>query len=134
MTSADRDDLAGQAINAGYRILHGKGHSNYAIALATARIIEAVLYDEHQVLPVSSLLTDYAGISDVCLSVPLRAFGCRPDGGAPRPSGTNVAGRARGPAPVRQNSARGYRAGRTLNSAGRSASELDSETAGRTRS
>jgi hypothetical protein len=36
MTSADRDDLAGQAINAGYRILHGKGHSNHAIALATA--------------------------------------------------------------------------------------------------
>jgi L-lactate dehydrogenase len=29
-----------------------------------------VLHDEHQVLPVSSLLTGYAGISDVCLSVP----------------------------------------------------------------
>ena len=29
-----------------------------------------MLYDEHQVLPVSSLLTGYAGISDVCLSVP----------------------------------------------------------------
>jgi L-lactate dehydrogenase len=26
MTAADRDDLAGQVINAGYRILHGKGH------------------------------------------------------------------------------------------------------------
>jgi L-lactate dehydrogenase len=51
MTAADRDDLAGQVINAGYRILHGKGHTNHAVALATARIIEAVLYDEHQVLP-----------------------------------------------------------------------------------
>ena len=29
------------------------------------------VYDEHQVLPVGSLLTGYAGISDVCLSVPL---------------------------------------------------------------
>jgi len=29
-----------------------------------------VLYDEHQVLSVSSLLTGYYGISDVCLSVP----------------------------------------------------------------
>jgi L-lactate dehydrogenase len=37
---------------------------------ATARIIEAVLYDEHHVRPVSSLLTGYAGISDVCLTVP----------------------------------------------------------------
>jgi len=47
-----------------------RGGTSYAIALAAARIIEAVLYDEHQVLPVSSLLTGYAGISDVCLSVP----------------------------------------------------------------
>jgi L-lactate dehydrogenase len=29
-----------------------------------------VLYDEHQVLPVGSLPTGYAGISDVCPSVP----------------------------------------------------------------
>jgi hypothetical protein len=29
-----------------------------------------VLYDEHQILPVSSPLTGYAGISDVCPSVP----------------------------------------------------------------
>ena len=57
-------------VQAGYEVLHGKGYTSYAIALATARIIEAVLYDEHQVLPVSSLLTAYAGISDVCLSVP----------------------------------------------------------------
>jgi L-lactate dehydrogenase len=59
-----------QVVRAGYEVLHGKRYTNYAIALATARIIEAVLYDEHQVLPVSSLLTGYAGISDVWLSVP----------------------------------------------------------------
>jgi L-lactate dehydrogenase len=29
-----------------------------------------VLDDEHQVLPVSSLIDDFIGISDVCLSVP----------------------------------------------------------------
>jgi len=34
------------------------------------RIIEAVLKDERRVLPVSSLLDDFHGISDVCLSVP----------------------------------------------------------------
>jgi hypothetical protein len=51
-------------------VLRGKGHTNYAIALATAGIIEAILHDEHQVLPVSSLLDDWAGSSDVCLSVP----------------------------------------------------------------
>jgi hypothetical protein len=39
-----------------YQILRGKGYTNYAVALAAARIIEAVLYDEHRVLPVSSLV------------------------------------------------------------------------------
>ena len=29
-----------------------------------------MLYDERRILPVSSLLDDYYGISDVCLSVP----------------------------------------------------------------
>jgi L-lactate dehydrogenase len=70
VTAAEEDDLRRQVVQAGYQVPHGKGYTNYAIALATARIIEAVLYDEHQVLPVSSLLTGYAGISDVCLSVP----------------------------------------------------------------
>jgi L-lactate dehydrogenase len=70
VTAAEADGLRRQVVQAGDDVLAGKGYTNYAIALATARIIEAVLYDEHQVLPVSSLLTGYAGISDVCLSVP----------------------------------------------------------------
>ena len=70
LTDAERGDIGSQVAQAGYQILRGKGYTNYAVALATARIIEAVLYDEHQVLPVSSLLTGYHGISDVCLSVP----------------------------------------------------------------
>ena len=70
LAAAERDGISRQVIEDGHRVLRGKGYTNYAIALAAARIIEAVLYDEHQVLPVSSLLTGYAGISDVCLSVP----------------------------------------------------------------
>jgi L-lactate dehydrogenase len=50
VTAAEGDDLRRQVMQAGYEVLHGKGYTNYAIALATARIIEAVLYDEHQVL------------------------------------------------------------------------------------
>jgi L-lactate dehydrogenase len=70
LTAGERDDIGCQVAQAGYQILRGKGYTNFAVALAAARIIEAVLYDEHQVLPVSSLLTGYHGISDVCLSVP----------------------------------------------------------------
>ena len=57
-------------VDSAYRIIAGKGATNYAVALAGSRIIEAVLKDERRVLPVSSLLDDYYGISDVCLSVP----------------------------------------------------------------
>ena len=56
--------------NAAYQIVAGKGATNYAIGLATARILEALLHDENRILSVSSLLEDYRGISDVCLSVP----------------------------------------------------------------
>ena len=70
LTATERDDISRQVAQAGYEVLRGKGYTSYAVALATARIIEAILYDEHQVLPVSSLVTEYAGISDVCLSVP----------------------------------------------------------------
>jgi L-lactate dehydrogenase len=56
--------------DAAQQIIQGKGATNYAIGLATARILEALINDESRVLPVSSLLTDYRGITDVCLSVP----------------------------------------------------------------
>lgn len=70
LTSADREAIAKDVVNAAYKIIAGKGATNYAVALAGARILEAVLRNEHRVLPVSSLVQDYAGISDVCLSVP----------------------------------------------------------------
>ena len=71
MTVRDRTEIFQNVKNAAYQIIQGKGATNYAIGLATARILEAVLHDENRVLPVSSLLEHYdEGISDVCLSVP----------------------------------------------------------------
>jgi L-lactate dehydrogenase len=58
------------SVGAAERIIQGKGVTNYAIGLAVAAIPEAILWNEGRVLPVSSLLTDYRGISDVCLSIP----------------------------------------------------------------
>ena len=70
LTREVRDAIAREVVESAYRIIEGKGATNYAIALAGSRIIEAVLKDERRVLPVSSLLDDYLGMSDVCLSVP----------------------------------------------------------------
>lgn len=70
LTEADRVEIFEDVRSAADRIIRGKGATNYAIGLATARIIEALMHDEHRVLPVSSRLDGYKSIRDVCLSVP----------------------------------------------------------------
>ncbi len=70
LTEQDRTHIFDDVRNAAYQIIKGKGATNYAIGLATAQILEAVLYDEQRVLSVSSRLENYLGISDVCMSVP----------------------------------------------------------------
>ncbi len=56
--------------DAAYQIINTKGSTYYAIALALDRICTAILRDEGAVLNISTLLTDYHGISDVYLGVP----------------------------------------------------------------
>lgn len=70
LTEEDKAHIFDNVRTAAYQIIRGKGATNYAIGLATAQILEAVLYDEQRVLPVSSRLEGYQGIGDVCLSVP----------------------------------------------------------------
>ncbi|UFU04206.1 L-lactate dehydrogenase [Ruania suaedae] len=65
-----RDRLAREVVESAYRIIEGKGATNYAIGLAATRISQAILRAEGAVLPVSGLLEGYHGISGVCLSVP----------------------------------------------------------------
>ena len=65
-----REDIHRRVVGAAGEIIRGKGATNYAVGLAAARIVEAVLDDQRQVLPVSSLLEGQAGIHDVCLSLP----------------------------------------------------------------
>ena len=70
LDEAARDQIADDVVQSAYRIIEGKGATNYAIGLAATRIVEAVVNDERRILPVSSRLDDYLGMSDVCLSVP----------------------------------------------------------------
>ncbi|MBB3156910.1 L-lactate dehydrogenase [Microbacterium proteolyticum] len=66
----DLDSIAVDVRDAAYKVIQGKGATNYAIGLSVARIVEAVLNDEHAVMPVSSVLEDFHGIDGVALSVP----------------------------------------------------------------
>ena len=70
LNQSELDEIALNVKNAAYKVIEGKGATNYAIGLSAARIIEAILRDESVILPVSSVLTNYLGISDVALSVP----------------------------------------------------------------
>lgn len=71
LTKAAQEGIARAVVDVGIEVLHAKGYTNHAVALATARVIEAVLRDENQVLPVSSSLLDTAGLKDdVALSMP----------------------------------------------------------------
>lgn len=56
--------------NAAYEIINRKGYTNYAVALAVTRIVEAILRDEDSILTVSSLFQGQYGINDVYLAIP----------------------------------------------------------------
>lgn len=70
LTVRDRTDIFTNVKESAQQIIAGKGATNYAIGLATATILEALLNDENRILPVSSFIEDYNGVSDVCLSLP----------------------------------------------------------------
>ncbi|MGE5309083.1 MAG: L-lactate dehydrogenase [Deltaproteobacteria bacterium] len=53
-----------------YRIIERKGETSYGIGLALSRITQAILNDENHILPVSTLVKGYLGVSDVYLSLP----------------------------------------------------------------
>lgn len=70
LADRDRDAIFQNVRTAADQVIAGKGATNYAVGLAVSSILEAILNNENRVLPVSSLLNGYRGISDVCLSVP----------------------------------------------------------------
>lgn len=65
-----REQIHQDVKNAAYKIINGKGATNYAIGMSGVDIIEAVMRDSNRILPVSSMLHDFHGISDVRMSVP----------------------------------------------------------------
>lgn len=65
-----RDTIADEVMHAAYTVIAGKGATNYAIGMAGGAICQAILSDQHAVMPVSTILEDYHGIEGVALSVP----------------------------------------------------------------
>jgi L-lactate dehydrogenase len=70
LTQADKELIVHNVKDAAYQVIQGKGATNYAVGLAVTNILEAILYDERRVLPVSGLLRGFRGMEDICLSLP----------------------------------------------------------------
>ena len=56
--------------NSAYRIIEGKGATYYAVAMAVARIAEAIVRNENSVLTVSSHMDGQYGLKGICLGLP----------------------------------------------------------------
>jgi L-lactate dehydrogenase len=56
--------------DAAYRIIERKGATYYAVAAGLLKITQSILRHQNTVLSVSSLIDNYYGISDLCLSLP----------------------------------------------------------------
>ncbi len=65
-----RDEITDGVVNAAYKIIAGKGYTNYGIAGAITQICRAIDNNEHAILTVSSHHDEFAEIKDVCLSLP----------------------------------------------------------------
>jgi L-lactate dehydrogenase len=64
------EEISDRVKSAGYEILKRKGATSYAVGLATTEIVKAILHGQERILTVSSLVNDFYGIRDICLSLP----------------------------------------------------------------
>ena len=65
-----RHRISAEVVSAAYEIIAGKGATNLAIGLSTARIIEAIIGDQHRVMPVSTVQNGAYDLAGVALSLP----------------------------------------------------------------
>lgn len=57
--------------NAAYKIINDIGFTCYSIAMVVSTLVKAIAHNSHEAFMLSTLVPNYYGISDVCLSVPV---------------------------------------------------------------
>lgn len=63
-------ELVAGVRDAAYEIIQRKGSTHYGIAVALARITQAIFNDQNAILPLSVLLEGEYGVSDICIGTP----------------------------------------------------------------
>jgi len=66
----EMEDIFDLTKRGAYIVRQRKERTEYAVALTIHNIVEAILLDKKEILTVSSLVTNYYGVNDVCLSLP----------------------------------------------------------------
>lgn len=66
----DLDAIANEGKAGGWKILGGKGSTEFGIGASIAEVVRAIFHDENRILPVSVLLNGEYGQHDVYASVP----------------------------------------------------------------
>lgn len=70
ITTKDKREIEKKVKKEAYEIINRKGATFYGIALVLSDIIEAILFNQQKIMPVSSMLLECQGVSDVCLGMP----------------------------------------------------------------
>jgi len=69
-TKKDEKRIENKVRREAYEIINRKGATYYGIGLVIADILEAIVYDQHKVMPVTSRLKNWNGVSGICLGSP----------------------------------------------------------------
>ncbi|MBI4427392.1 MAG: L-lactate dehydrogenase [Candidatus Magasanikbacteria bacterium] len=70
ITAKDKIEIEKKVKKEAYEIINRKGATFYGIALVLSDIIEAILYNQHKIMPISSRLLECQGVNNVCLGMP----------------------------------------------------------------
>ena len=70
MTKKTKTNIEHDVRRKAYNIIQKKGATYFGIGLVAADIVEAIIYDQHTILPVTARLSSWNGISDICLGAP----------------------------------------------------------------
>ena len=67
---AIKEEIEKHVRTSAYKIIERKGATNYAIALAVAKIVKSILMNQNSILTVSTYIENFEGIEDIYFSLP----------------------------------------------------------------
>lgn len=70
LSKDDMDNIEESVKKEAYEIINTKGATYYGIAMVVADVVEAILLNQNKIIPVSSRLSNWNGVDNVCLGSP----------------------------------------------------------------